>query len=60
MRPNPAVVARTYLRLMVYTEQKLMGQFEVVDWVKDSLLSYRLPSEAMDKPEVASLAQQAL
>lgn len=51
IQPHPQVVARTCMRLMIYGDLKVLGQFEIEDWVKESMLSYRIPREAVESEE---------
>lgn len=39
------------MRLMIYVDLKVLGQHEIVDWVKDSLVSYRIPREAVESEQ---------
>jgi hypothetical protein len=39
------------MRLMIYGDLKVLGQHEIVDWVKDSLVSYRIPREAVESEQ---------
>eukprot|EP00281_Chroomonas_sp_CCMP1168_P015280 CAMPEP_0206213614 /NCGR_PEP_ID=MMETSP0047_2-20121206/1217_1 /ASSEMBLY_ACC=CAM_ASM_000192 /TAXON_ID=195065 /ORGANISM="Chroomonas mesostigmatica_cf, Strain CCMP1168" /LENGTH=757 /DNA_ID=CAMNT_0053635777 /DNA_START=358 /DNA_END=2631 /DNA_ORIENTATION=+ len=54
MRPSPTVVPRSYMRLLVYSEGKIMGHHFVSDWVKESMVAYKLPEELLGKPEVST------
>ncbi len=52
MHPNPGVVPRTFLRLLVYSDQKMLGQHDMGAWVKESMLAFKLPAMALAAPEV--------